>query len=54
MTLIFFVKYAWVIPIKEEKVISILNAFQSILDSSKKNPNRIWVDQGNKFYNSLV
>ena len=48
-----FSKYARVIPIKDEKVITIVNAFQSILDSSKRKSNRIWVDQGNEFYNSL-
>ena len=42
-----FSKYARVIPIKDEEVINIVNAFQSILDSSKRKPNRIWVDQGN-------
>ena len=48
-----FSKYARVIPIKDEKVITIVNTFQSILDSSKTKSNRIWVDLGNEFYNSL-
>ena len=42
-----FGKYAWVVPF-----ITIVNAFQSFLDSSKRKPNKIWVDQGNEFYNS--
>ena len=42
-----FCKYAWVVPF-----ITIANAFQSFLDSSKRKPNKIWVDQGNEFYNS--
>ena len=31
---------------------SIVNAFQSILNSSKRKPNKIWVDQGRKFYHN--
>ena len=31
----------------------IVNAFQSILDSSERKPNKIWVDQGSEFYNSF-
>ena len=46
-----FSKYAWVVPLKD-KGVSIVNAFQSILDSSKRKPNKIWVDQGIEFYNS--
>ena len=45
-----FSKYAWVVPLKGKKGVSIVNAFQKILDSSKKNPNKIWVDQGSEFY----
>ena len=26
-----FIKYAWVVPLKDKKVISIVNAFQKIL-----------------------
>ena len=48
-----FSKYAWVDPLKDKKGITIVNAFQSILDSSKLKPNKIWVDQGSEFYNSL-
>ena len=47
-----FSKYAWVDPLKDKKGITIVNAFQSILDSSKLKPNKIWVDQGSEFYNS--
>ena len=31
---------------------TITNAFQSILDKSKRKPNKIWIDQGSKFYNT--
>ena len=44
-----FSKYAWVIPIKDKKGISIVNAFKKII--SKRKPNKIWVDQGSEFYN---
>ena len=47
-----FSKYAWVIPLKDKKGTSIVNAFQKILDISKRKPNKIWVDKGSEFYNS--
>ena len=31
-----FSKYAWVVPLKDKKCITFVNAFQSILDSSKR------------------
>ena len=43
-------KYAWVVPIKDEKETSIVNAFQKIISEGRK-PNKIWVDQGSEFYN---
>ena len=45
-----FSKYAWVVSIKDKKVITITDAFQKILDGSKRKPNKIWVDKGNEFY----
>ena len=49
-----FIKYAWVVPLKDKKgIIIIVNAVQSILDSLKCKPNEIWVDQGSEFYNSF-
>ena len=47
-----FSKYAWVVPLKDEKVISIVKAFQSILKQSNRKPNKIWVDKGSEFYNA--
>ena len=44
-------KCAWVVPLKDKKVITIVNAFQKILDDSKRKPNKIWVDKGSEFYN---
>ena len=40
-----FSKCAWVIPIKNKKGVSIVNAFQKNLENSKRKPNKIWVDQ---------
>ena len=47
-----FSKYALVFPLKDKKGISIVNAFQSILNKSKRKPNKIWVDKGSEFYNA--
>ena len=43
-----FSKYAWVVPLKGKKGVSIVNAFQNILDNSKRKLNKIWVDQGSE------
>ena len=48
-----FSKYAWVVPLKDKKGITITNAFQNILDGSNRKPNKIWVDKGSEFYYSL-
>ena len=45
-----FSKCAWVVPLKDKK--GIVNAFQSILESSKRKANKIWVDQGSEFCNN--
>ena len=55
-----FSKYAWVVPLKDKKDVSIVNAFQKILDDSMElhsnrskakpkghKPNKIWVDKQN-------
>ena len=47
-----FRKYAWVVPLKDKKGISIVNAFQKILKESDRKPNKIWVDKGSEFYNN--
>ena len=47
-----FSKYAFVVPLKDKKGLTIANAFQSILDNSKRKPNKIWTDQGSEFYNT--
>ena len=47
-------KYAWVVPSKHKKVVSIANAFQGILSKSNRKPIKIWVDKGSEFYNRLM
>ena len=37
---------------KDVKGVSILNAFQKILDDSTRKPSKIWVDKGCEFCNS--
>ena len=47
-----FSKYTWVVPLKDKKGISIVTAFQNILEQSNRKPNKIWVDKGSEFYNT--
>ena len=47
-----FSKYAWVVPLKEKRGISIVNAFQKIISKGRK-PNQIWIDQGGEFYKNI-
>ena len=57
-----FSKYAWVVPLKDKKGISIVKAFQIILKQSNRRvedtsaqhvkPNKMWVDKGSEFYNA--
>ena len=46
-------KYAFVIPLKDKKGISIVNAFNKITKQSNRRPNKIWVDRGGEFYNNV-
>ena len=59
-----FSKYAWVVPLKDKKGISVVKAFQIILKQSNSRqrakgtsakqlkPNKIWADKGSEFYNA--
>ena len=49
-----FSKYAWVVPLKDKKGITITNAFQKFLKESNRKTNKIWVDKGSEFHNSSV
>ena len=47
-------KNDWVAPFKDKKGVSIVNAFQKVLDSSKRKPNEIKrADQGSEFHNNV-
>ena len=47
-------KYAFVIPLKDKKGISIVNGYNKIIkQSNRRKPNKIWVDQGSEFYNNV-
>ena len=46
-----FSKYAWVIPLKNQKGTSSVNAFQKIISQGRK-PNKILVDQDSEFGNN--
>ena len=51
----FYSKYAFVIPLKDKKGISIVNAFNKIIkQSNSRKPDKIWVDQGSEFYNNVL
>ena len=47
-----FSENTWVFPLNDKKGVTIVNAFQSILNSSRRKPNKIWVDQVSEFHNS--
>ena len=46
-----FRKNIWVVPLKDNKVITITEAIQTFLNESSCKPNKIWVDKENEFYN---
>ena len=48
----FFSKYAWAVPLKDKRGITVVNVFQNIIPIRRK-PNNIWFEQGGKFYNYL-
>ena len=39
------------VSLNDKKSIIVVNAFQNILNSSKRNSNKIWVGEGSEFYN---
>ena len=47
-----FGKYVWVVTLKDEKRVTITNAFQKILQESNRKSNKIWVDKRDEFYNN--
>ena len=49
-----FSKYTLVAPLKDKKGVSIVDAFQKILDNSNRKPNKIRVYKVSYFYNSFL
>ena len=49
-----FSKYAWVVPLKDKKGITITTAFQKISAESNQKQNKIWLDKGSEFLNKLM
>ena len=54
-----FSKYVLVVPIKDKKGTSIVNAFKRIISKGSEaeskggcKPHKIWVDQGSEFHNN--
>ena len=46
-----FSKYAWIVPLKDKKETSVVNAFQKIISEGRQ-PNKVWADQGSEFHNN--
>lgn len=47
-------KYAWVIPFKDENCNKITNAFQEVLNESRRKQNKIWVHKSIEFLNRSI
>ena len=43
-----------IVPLKDKKSIAIVDAFLTMLNDSKRKPDKIWVDKGSEFYNRSV
>ena len=49
-----FSKYVWVVPLKDEKGITVTGTCQKVLNESRRKPSKIWVDKGSKFYDKSL
>ena len=49
-----FTRYAWLIPLMDKKAKTAHYGFIEVINESKCEPNKLWVDQGREFYNKLV
>ena len=47
-----FSKYTWLVSLKDKKGVSIVDAFQKLLDDSNRKPNKIRLDKWSEFYNN--
>ena len=46
-----YTRNGWCIPLKNKKKETVANAFKDIMKKSKRKPNKLFVDEGNEFYN---
>ena len=53
MVLDVFSKYSWIIPLKDKKGETVMNAFKTILKEGRK-PQYLWTDKGKEYYNKHV
>ena len=49
-----FTKYNWVKPLKDKKARTVPHGFIGIVKEFKRKPNKLWVDQRRKCYDSLM
>ena len=49
-----YCRYAWVVTLRDEKSITITNAFETFLDESGHKPNKILVYKSSEFYNGSM
>ena len=47
-----FTRFAWARPMLTKSANDCFAAFIDVIDSSKRSPSKLWVDQGAEFYNS--
>ena len=52
-TIDLYSKYTFVIPLTDKKGISIVKAFNKIINQPNRKPNKTCVDQGGEFYNNV-
>ena len=48
-----FTRFAWARPMRSKSAIDTFAAFISIVEDSKRTPEKLWVDKGVEFYNSV-
>ena len=53
MVLDVFSKYGWIVPLKDKKGETVMNAFKTILKEGRK-PKYLWTDKGKEYYNKHV
>ena len=54
MVLDVFSKYGWILPLKDKKGETVMNAFKTIFKKSGRIPKYLWVDNGKEYYNQHV